>query len=119
MLPTTKEVNELLPHYQAIQLKLCEWRERDDNSNAWLYDGARQDLSNAWKWIYRMGVRHQLLYPDPVEELPPEPKTTIDLMNALQEAMDKGKAAKERVYVTNDGGDEHDDPRSGLDDSIT
>lgn len=83
MLPTTKEVNDLLPHYQAIQLKIAEWRARDSNENAWLYDGASSDLSNAWKWIYRMGVRHQVLHPGdtrPGEEVARHRKAMSDLL---------------------------------------
>jgi hypothetical protein len=60
MLPNTTECNALLPHYQQLQKTILAWRERDPD-NAWLYDGASQDLSNAWKWIYRMGLRSELL----------------------------------------------------------
>lgn len=62
-LPNTEEVNALIVHYQAIQKKLEEWKARDVPENAWLYDGARQDIAAAWKWVYRMGVRQQVLEP--------------------------------------------------------
>lgn len=38
-----------------------DWKDRDIADNAWLYDGARADIAAAWKWVYRMGVRQQIL----------------------------------------------------------
>jgi len=60
-LPTTEEVNALMPHYAAIQKKLAEWQERDPNKeNEWLYIYAQKDIKTAWQQVYRMGVRYQL-----------------------------------------------------------
>lgn len=60
-LPNTEECNSLIGHYKAIQEQIAAWKARDIESNEWLYNGASQDIAAAWKWVYRMGVRHQIL----------------------------------------------------------
>lgn len=59
-LPASSECNSIFHHYIAIRMMLLRWKARDPE-NEDLYEWALNDIATAWKGVYRLGVRKQLI----------------------------------------------------------